>query len=57
MAADILTREQLLAQLARREAFLLKCKADGASERMVRKLEKDIRLTLLRLERMKVKTE
>ena len=57
MAADILTREQLLAQLARREAFLLKCKADGASEKMVRKLEKDIQLTLLRLERTKVKTE
>ena len=53
--ADVLTREQLEAQLARREAFLEKCRKDGASEKTLQSIRKDILLTRRRLERLEGK--
>lgn len=55
MTDDVLTREQLEAQLARREAFLEKCRKDGASEKMLQSIQKDILLTRRRLERLEGK--
>lgn len=51
--ADVLTKEQLEAQLARREAFLAKCREEQADEKLICAVEKDIRMTKLRLERLK----
>lgn len=51
--ADILTREQLKEQEARRVKTLEKMKAEGAPAGSIRAQEKKIELTRKRLERLK----
>lgn len=50
---DILTREQLLEQKKKRETYLKYLKQTCADEKIIRAAEKDLRLTMKRLERMK----
>ena len=50
---DVISKEQLEAQLRRREDYLEKCRKEDADEKMLRKLEKDLQLTKRRLERLK----
>ncbi|MBP3410461.1 MAG: hypothetical protein J6M10_05630 [Clostridia bacterium] len=50
--ADILTREQLLEQKKKRETYLKYLKQTCAEDKIIKAAEKDLRLTVRRLERM-----
>ena len=54
---DPLSEEMLLAQEKRREETLEKMKAEGAPQKAIAQMEKQLRLTRLRLERYRKKTE
>lgn len=49
---DVLTREQLLEQKKKRETYLKYLKQTCAEEKIINAAEKDLRLTIRRLERM-----
>lgn len=48
---DVLTLEQLQAQLNKRKAYIEQLKRADASEAMIRAAEKDMLMTLRRIER------
>lgn len=52
MAGDVLTLEQLQAQLARREAYLARLEQQAADQQQIERLKKDILLTRRRIERL-----
>ena len=49
---DVLTREQLLEQKKKRETYLKYLKQTCAEDKIIRAVEKDLKLTERRLERM-----
>lgn len=52
MVRDVLTREQLQEQLQRRYTYLKYLRQTCADEQVIRDVEKSIRLTQIRLDRM-----
>lgn len=50
--ADVLTREQLEAQLRRRRKYLSELEKRGADAKLIACAQKDLRMTEIRLERL-----